>query len=626
MKKIILLSLMMVAAAMLYSQQRPMAPSKNLINQAVQAIYYPPHDDPVNYGVKIPPEFEDPIRSIQEYQIGGTTYDLQTNYMVQNRVYYNPADGTIGAVWTMGFQPDAFADRGTGYNYFNGTSWQSEPNQRIETERTGWPNYAPWGPDGEIIISHMTEQEGLKIMTRPQKGTGEWTFSNLVGPTGAEDLSWPRMITSGPDHLTIHLLANTYDPYLGLNRAVLYYRSMDGGATWDIAGEILDGMTSQDYFGFAADEYGWAEAKGDTIAFVVASAWHDMFIMKSDDNGDNWVKTLIWENPYPMYDWNTTVTDTFFCVDNSASIAMDITGKVHVAFGINRVLHDTPGNNYWLFPYIDGIGYWNEDMPAFSNNRDALAPPQYEFENTELVENVNYVGWSQDMDGDGEVTFVAAPFYYDALGVSTMPSINVDEQGRIFIVYSSTTETFDNVDLNFKHIWARAYSQESGWTDFIDITADIIHIFDESIYPILAGYSDDNLHLIFHTDGIPGTAQNDEHDWVQNRIKYAKVSKYEFYPWHVPEYPGATEIFALDQNYPNPFSGPTTIRVKLFQAAPVQLVVTNLLGQAVQVYNKGYLNAGTYSFIISSEDLRPGIYYYQLKSGTNNITKKRIIQ
>ena len=95
-------------------------------------------------------------------------------------------------------------------------------------------------------------------------------------------------------------------------------------------------------------------------------------MMKSTDNGDTWEKTVIWEHPYPFFDWNVTITDTFFCMDNSATIALDSEGKAHVVFGINRVLHNEPGNNYWLYPYVDGIGYWNEDMATFSTTSQSI--------------------------------------------------------------------------------------------------------------------------------------------------------------------------------------------------------------------------------------------------------------
>jgi len=64
-----------------------------------------------------------------------------------------------------------------------------------------------------------------------------------------------------------------------MDGALVYSRSTDAGATWDIENALLDGMTSDEYFAFASDDYTWAEPKGDVVAFVVGSSWQDMFLM-----------------------------------------------------------------------------------------------------------------------------------------------------------------------------------------------------------------------------------------------------------------------------------------------------------------------------------------------------------
>jgi len=57
---------------------------------------------------------------------------------------------------------------------------------------------------------------------------------------------------------------------------------------------------------------------------------------------------------------------------------------------MSRVLHEETGTSYNLFPFVDGIGYWNEDMPPFSNDLHALSPPQYGYTSTELEQDFNY--------------------------------------------------------------------------------------------------------------------------------------------------------------------------------------------------------------------------------------------
>jgi len=80
------------------------------------------------------------IISATETIIGTTTYDLQTNGTISNRLLYN-SDGSMCAVWSMsltGNSVNLWPDRGTGYNYFDpvASSWSSQPSNRIEPYRT----------------------------------------------------------------------------------------------------------------------------------------------------------------------------------------------------------------------------------------------------------------------------------------------------------------------------------------------------------------------------------------------------------------------------------------------------------------------------------------------------------
>ena len=73
--------------------------------------------------------------------------------------------------------------------------------------------------------------------------------------------------------------------YNGVNGALLYYRSLDGGVTWDITNMQLLEMDSLNFIGFGGDNYAIA-AKGETIALAYFNGWADSFILKSTDNGD----------------------------------------------------------------------------------------------------------------------------------------------------------------------------------------------------------------------------------------------------------------------------------------------------------------------------------------------------
>ena len=338
--------------------------------------------------------------------VGLTWYDLQTNASVQNRLYIFD-DGSAAATWTMGFSTPTFPDRGTGYNYFNGISWNSIPDTTVEGEKSGWPSVAPFGESGEMIVSHMSTGD-LILSKRINKGFGPWESDTLHGPEPDIKLCWPRLATSGINNEKIHIIALTYPyyPYHGQISALLYYRSEDGGNNWDKQHYLFPELNSDHYLGFSADCYSWAKPIGDTLAFAVGSRVVDLLVMKSTDGGGSWEKTIVWEHPYPFFDWNITITsDTVFCCDNSLSIALDGNGKVHLAFGCGIFYHPEVGSWWGYLPPQDGIGYWNEDMPVFSGTHDAL-------KRDSLESTGNLIGWSQDIDGNGQVEFLDDYMYY----------------------------------------------------------------------------------------------------------------------------------------------------------------------------------------------------------------------
>jgi hypothetical protein len=625
MKTAIRILVLMLSISVLSAQQRATLPLsyKDLAKKSNYVRSYVSSPDLPVYKVPNSIVTTTPLETISEDIIGTTWYDLQSNGCLQNRMYCYD-DGSIGATWTMGMQATAFPDRGTGYNYYDGSTWLTQPTVRIETFRAGWPSYAPWGPNGEIVVSHDFANLKLYFMTRPVKGTGTWNqqiFNYTNGPT---TLAWPRMITSGPDHNTIHLLANSDGAYLGQTFAVVYSRSLDGGTTWDIENEVLDGTGADFYTEVTADQYIWANPVGDTIAFLVASAWHDLFMMKSQDNGDNWQKTIIWENPYPLFDWNVTVTDTFFCVDNSACIALDHTGKAHVAFGINRVIHAAVGTSYNYFPFVDGIGYWNEDMQTFSSDLNALAPPQYGYANSELKENENYIGWTQDVDGDGVITFINTstgfPKSYRELGISTMPTITISPDNSIAVIFSSTTETYDNTQWNYKKLWMRT-KIDGTWGDFTNLTQDIVHIFDESIYPVAFPTWDGAVNLLYNNDASPGTALDTDHDYQQNYTTYMNVDV----SVGIKENPAIDKASESLDISPNPTDGLVIASYSIGSASDITLVVSDVSARTVVSKALGWKDAGEYRCTFNLEGLSRGIYFISLKTDRQDVTKKLVV-
>ncbi|MDX8339285.1 right-handed parallel beta-helix repeat-containing protein [Draconibacterium sp. IB214405] len=91
-------------------------------------------------------------------------------------------------------------------------------------------------------------------------------------------------------------------------------------------------------------------------------------------------------------------------------------------------------------------------------------------------------------------------------------------------------------------------------------------------------------------------------------------------------------VFALGQNYPNPFSEQTKIqfRIPTGEAKKVKLAVYNLAGQELDVIFQGTLDPGVYNYEYSRYDakggrLPGGIYYLNLTDGEYQLSRKMVV-
>jgi len=429
-----------------------------------------------------------------ETTVGTTKYDQQTNKSGQNRMYLFP-DGTIGATWMLSQSVTPFDDRGTGYNYYNGSNWGPFPSSRIETVKSGWNSYAPYNTNGEIVVSHKALLGPLNMCRRNTKGTGGWTLSNIPVSYGTVGFLWPKMVTSGPNRTYIHVIANTAPTsnggtvYQGLNGAILYNRSLDGGTTW-MGWQLLPGMTSANYNGFPGDAYDWAEPKGDTLCFVVGDNWNDLFIMKSTDNGASWTKTIAWHCLYNKWTGGS-YTGYFYCPDGSNAVALDKEGMAHVVFGRQKAWGDYSGSKSTV-PFTDGLLYWNETQPQLVQSLDSAT----------LAAGGHFIGWVQDP----AVWYAgppSLPYYY--LSMSSMPTITVDQNNNIFVVWSGVTNNRDANYYLLRHLYGRAsVCNGEQWCPIAELTGGTAFASLECAYPSLAPASNQNLYFLYQCDNMGG--------------------------------------------------------------------------------------------------------------------------
>ncbi|GMQ81183.1 MAG: hypothetical protein BMS9Abin05_0614 [Rhodothermia bacterium] len=94
------------------------------------------------------------------------------------------------------------------------------------------------------------------------------------------------------------------------------------------------------------------------------------------------------------------------------------------------------------------------------------------------------------------------------------------------------------------------------------------------------------------------------------------------------EYEGESDLpvsYKLFQNYPNPFSEKTAIRVELPVQEEVSLTVYDVLGRKVKVLHDGVLPPGLQEFVFDSTGLTSGVYFYSLKTDKYSKTNRMLL-
>lgn len=253
-----------------------------------------------------------------EVRIGQTLYDLQTNSSVPTRIM-NHGNGSLSTIWTFSAEASTpWSDRGMAYHYFNGTAWVNNPNYesvsnilRVEPVRTGFGSLNRVTGVGDIIVAHQTAVTALQVSRNPSLDENQNWLSNVVNDM---ELIWPRMTVGGPDGKTVHVIGLTEPtggnftgtPYNGINGALLYNRSTDGGSTFDETMIQLPGVDSTIFGSFGGDSYA-IDARGNTVAFVAGESLSRTMLWKSTDNGVTWDTTTILS--FPFEPWDDQLTD-----------------------------------------------------------------------------------------------------------------------------------------------------------------------------------------------------------------------------------------------------------------------------------------------------------------------------
>ena len=424
--------------------------------------------------------------------VGATTYDLQTNGSVQHRAVIN--NDEIEGAWMQSLEfGGSYADRGTGYNTYNG-GWDFPPSDRIESERVGWPNLLKTESGRIISITHTNDYHLL--MTYKDPGDSDWTEVAIPNNTPSGIL-WPRAAVGGPDGDIIHVIGlTTPEAFGGVSvdgqmDALRYYRSTDNGDTWDVQDFQIPQLDATNYLGFDADMYD-IHARGNRVAIAILHHWADSKVIISEDNGLNWDETRLVDFPVDLFDYDTQfldedgdlLADTVLSTDNTGQVYIDQALNVHVVYGSMLYLDEVQGDGSWsYFPGVSGLNYWNESYGP---------------------DNAQLIGDLIDAIPDGFFEFGTEFANYGGSNTTSMASIGEDSQGDIYVAYAGIVEThYDN--FNRRHIYAtKSTDGGQNWVTPVDVTPDDEFEFFEHVYPCIAEGGDDMIHILYQRDYMPG--------------------------------------------------------------------------------------------------------------------------
>ncbi|MCO6491078.1 MAG: T9SS type A sorting domain-containing protein [Phaeodactylibacter sp.] len=575
------------------------------------------------------------FRSGREFPIGTTIYDLQSNNSVADRTSRS-ADGSLMAVWTMGFDDaGAYPDRGTGYNRTVDGGWGDPPTQRLEAStRTGWPNHVVTASGTEVIISHSSATK-LHVLRRQAGGNGWEEYdipSDVYEDNGGPGLLWPRVAVSGE---AIHVLAITQPianggaEYNGVDGHPLYYRSSDGGATWDMVDVILPGLDNTALVANSGDAYA-IDARGDVVAVGFFNNWNDQILMKSTDGGDSWEKTIMHDFPLDLYvqDAGYSVEDlppydpdqpdslAILTSDECGAILIDHDGMAHAFWGRMYIMDDdlTDGNTSF-FPGTSGLHYWNESFGPDSSR---------------VITDVI------DLNGNDTLDIATADNIagYEA-SLTSQPSAGIDANGNIFMAYAGVMEgeRYLNIEDNqhYRHVYLMA-SPDGGetWTEPYDIINEEVVFepdlvdFVEAVFPTMAGDVGETIDLTYQGDFRPGMSQRGDEDAPEtNFINHVPLTPEQIGLVKTEEAVPA-DFFRLAIQ-PNPARNEVVASFALEGNTRFALSLHNLMGQkvadiaAAQGFERNQLR-----FDVSS--LQPGAYIVRLQADNKVAVTKLVVQ
>ena len=645
MKKLFTLVLVLLVATAGYSQVRKVSKSDAKSNVATMQM---------SKGME---SFEnvqsEPNMTRTDGELDYTTYDWQSNCGARTWTIQWP-DNKVNFAFTCS-SDNSFSDRGTAigtYDY-NNDEWIPSGG-RVENEKTGFGTIARYKENGIVVAAHTATMCGVYIIEDKDNITPNSTAAtSYLDPT--YDPSWPNVMTSGANRDIIHVVvtanaadgASTSVPGAeGVNNPIIYFRSMDGGQTWDKQNVVLPYMGTDGGLDWGSNVCYWMETTEDNcLALVVNNAWSDCFVLRSYDNGETWEKTTFWHHP-----GITTTFDTWFMYPRWTSAQWGVDGELCVAYEFNGSTGEPGSGSY--YPAIGGVAFWSENLPYHGEslpqwgcdptNPKPMAPGQpFIMDSAYIYEDIyaswwlwndathpmwdEYMGYLPALTDDGEVEpdpYNVTEFNIDdfslhgayncgCVGMPVLVKVPGSDADMVAVWIAMDENNMDGYGNYYFKLFASC-TVDGGrtWTHQVHLTNDFMYLYNECVYP-QAAIVGNIIAIAAQMDGETGTfVMGDDPDDSNNYYQGLTFDLSDLFPFvGVPEVSHNTHMSL----YPNP--AVEQLNVTLSQNDDI--VIYNIMGQSMMNV-EGHVGFNS----INISNLNAGVYFISAGSDTQKFIVK----
>ncbi len=351
--------------------------------------------------------------------------------------------------------------------------------------------------------------------------------------------------------------------------------SKDGGSSW------------QKYYSSSENIYLNAITANDHDIWAVGQQG---IVVYSKDNGNNWIEKMIDGK------WLSDIT---FLSDGTGYI-------VGTADSTGAIFSSSDGGENWNrvknFPDI-----WSVDKIKFSRDNLgwAIGYPKSIMRSIDkgqtwenVVDSILYV---DNIAVSGDTAWFT---YYNKV-LRTTDAGNTWDSYKVFdysnILFTSCDIDFVNSSVGYISTYdSRIYKSTDGGKSWKQ------EDFPKGINNFAIDFIDEETGWSF---GYPGTIL--KRDPAYTGLNYNKdILPSDFY---------------LYQNYPNPFNPTTTLRYSIPSTSKVVMIISDVLGNEIELLVNEEKPAGTYETVWIADKLASGVYFYRLQAGSFLQTRKMIL-